>query len=175
MAAPSTERSNPRSIEELCGRFSPSLNRYFSRRVQDRAEIDDLVQQVFERLLRRGNVLDLERLGGYVFQTASSVLTDHARRRRTRHADMHDEFVETEHGGADFSAEHVLIERERLKRATALLLELPERTRVIFVLRRLEGMRYLDVAARLGISVRAVEKHMQRAVAHLARGMGGEE
>jgi len=43
-----------------------------------------------------------------------------------------------------------------LARATAVLLELPERTRVIFVLRRLEGMRYLDIAARLGISVSAV-------------------
>jgi RNA polymerase sigma-70 factor (ECF subfamily) len=33
----------------------------------------------------------------------------------------------------------------------------------------MEGLRYQDVAVRLGISVSAVEKHMARAVAHLMR------
>jgi DNA-directed RNA polymerase specialized sigma24 family protein len=40
---------------------------------------------------------------------------------------------------------------------------------VVFVLRRIEAMRLGDIAARLGISVSAVEKHMQRAVTHLMR------
>lgn len=144
------------------------------RRVRDRFEIDDMVQQVFERLLKRGDVTGMERLAGYVFQTASSVLNDHLRRRRSRHADAHDEFDERSHGDVDFSPEHVLLERERLARATAILLELPERTRVIFVLRRLEGMKYLDIAARLGISVSAAEKHMERAVARLAESLDPE-
>ena len=133
-----------------------------------------MVQQVFERLLKRGNVGGLEKLGGYVFQTASRVLTDRLRHRRSHHADAHDPFDEHSHGDVDFSPEHVLLERERLARATAALLELPERTRVIFVLRRLEGMKYLDIAARLNISVSAVEKHMERAVAHLAQSLDEE-
>lgn len=140
--------------------------------MRDRDDVDDMVQQVFERLLKRGDVAEIEQLGGYVFQTASSVLTDHFRRQRTRHADAHDEFNQRDHGDVDFSPEHVLLERERLSRATAVLLELPERTRVIFVLRRLEGMKYLDIAARLGISVSAVEKHMERAVVRLVEGLG---
>ena len=61
------------------------------------------------------------------------------------------------------------MDRQQLARATAVLLELPERTRVIFVLRRLEGMRLNDIAKRLGISVSAVEKHMQRAITHIMR------
>jgi RNA polymerase sigma-70 factor (ECF subfamily) len=142
--------------------------------MRDASEIDDMVQQVFERLLKRGDVSNVEHLGGYVFQTASSVLADHQRRRRSRHADAHDEFDERNHGDVDFSPEHVLMGRERLANATAVLLELPERTRVIFVLRRLEGMKYLDIAARLGISVSAVEKHMERAVARLAESVEPE-
>ena len=162
------------SFEALDRAFRVSLQRYFMRRVRDRAEIDDMVQQVFERLLKRGDVTGMDRLSGYVFQTASSVLADHGRRRRARHADAHDEFDDGAHGDVDFSPEHVLLGRERLARATAILLELPERTRVIFVLRRLEGMKYLDIAARLGISVSAVEKHMERAVARLMEGVGEE-
>lgn len=52
-----------------------------------------------------------------------------------------------------------------------ILQALPERTRVIFILRRLEGLKYQDIANRFGISVSAVEKHMERAVAQLAKGM----
>ena len=47
------------------------------------------------------------------------------------------------------------------------LMKLPERTRAVFLLRRLEGMSYSEIAIRLGVSVSAAEKHMLRAVRHL--------
>ncbi|MDQ8756231.1 RNA polymerase sigma factor [Sphingosinicella sp. LHD-64] len=169
LATPRAEAEEQASIEALSQTFRASLGRYFSRRVRDPVEAEDMVQEVFERLLKRGNIANLEHAGGYVFETASSVLADRFRKRRSHHADAHDLFDEHRHGDVDFSPEHVLLGREKLARATAILLELPERTRVIFVLRRLEGMRYSDIAARLGISVSAVEKHMQRAIAHLAK------
>ena len=134
-----------------------------------------MVQEVFERLLKRGDVGGVEHLGGYVFQTASAVLADRLRKRRSHHVDDHEEFDPRTHGDMDFSPEHVLISRERLARATAVLLELPERTRAIFLLRRLEGMKYLDIATRLNISVSTVEKDMQRAVAHLTTRLGDEK
>ncbi len=129
-----------------------------------------MVQQVFERLIKRGGVEGIGQIGGYIFQIASSVLSDNRRSQKVRHADDHEEFDPPRHGDVDFSPEHVFLVRERLARATAILLELPERTRVVFVLRRLEGMKYLDIAARLGISVSAVEKHMERAVVRLTEG-----
>jgi RNA polymerase sigma factor (sigma-70 family) len=162
----STERQA--ALEQLFDAFRIPLSRYFARRVRNESEIEDLVQETFERLIKRGGVDQLAHLGGYVFTTAASVFSDRLRSRRTRHADAHDEFDESADSGVDFSPEHVLLQRERLARATAALLELPQRTRTVFVLRRLEGMRYLEVARQLGISVSAVEKHMQRAVAHLA-------
>jgi RNA polymerase sigma-70 factor (ECF subfamily) len=49
------------------------------------------------------------------------------------------------------------------------LLSLPERTRTIFVLSRLEGCGYREIGSRLGISVSAVEKQMARATHHLTQ------
>lgn len=157
------------ALERLSRHFRASLLRYFGRRTRDTADLEDMVQEVFMRLIKRGGASSLERenLNAYVFETASSVIKDRLRKRITHHADAHEPFDARSHAGADFSPEHVLLGRERLARATAVLLELPERTRVIFVLRRLEGMRFNDIAARLGISVSAVEKHMQRAIHHL--------
>lgn len=159
------------ALDRLDRDFRRSLLSYFGRRTRDRADLEDMVQEVFERLIKRGGASELERqnLSAYVFETASSVLTDHLRKKVTHHSDAHEPFDQNQHGGADFSPEHVLMDRQQLARATAVLLELPERTRVIFVLRRLEGMRLGDIATRLGISVSAVEKHMQRAITHIMR------
>jgi RNA polymerase sigma factor (sigma-70 family) len=153
--------------------FRMSLHRYFIRRVRDRGEAEDLVQDVFVRLARRGGLGDVVNLSGYIFETAASVLQDRARRRQVRAADAHDTFDNERHAGEDFAPDRVLNGKERLRLVSAALLELPERTRHIFVLRRLDGMRYNDIASRFGISVSAVEKHMQRAVAFLAQRLGG--
>lgn len=154
-------------------RFRGSLLRFFERRVRDRIEAEDLVQDVFVRLAQRGDLHQIEFLGGYVFETASSVLRDRARRRAARAADAHDSYDVERHGGVDFAPDRVLDGRERLRQASAVLLELPERTRHVFLLRRVEGLRYQDIAARLQISVSAVEKHMQRALAFLLQRMDG--
>jgi RNA polymerase sigma factor (sigma-70 family) len=75
------------------------------------------------------------------------------------------------HGEEHLDPERLLRGREDLQAATASLLCLPERTRTVFILRRLEGQKYRDIAQHLGISVSAVEKHMIRAIEHLSSEM----
>lgn len=148
------------------------LRRYFLRKVPDQAEADDLVQDVFLRIVKRGGAEQLERFDGYVFETAASVLKDRLRRRAARAADRHIPFEPADHAELDVSAEEGLAAREALRAATAALMELPERTRTVFILRRLEALPYGEIAARLGLSVSAVEKHMLRAARHLVARAG---
>lgn len=159
------------AFDSLHRAYRAPLLRFFSSRISDGAVAEDMVQQVFERLVQRGDLESIENAKGYIFKVAQSVITDHLRKRGSRRSQVHEEFDESVHGGVDFSPEHVLDKRERLARAMDILQTLPERTRVIFILRRLEGLKYQDIANRFGISVSAVEKHMERAVAQLAKGM----
>jgi RNA polymerase sigma factor (sigma-70 family) len=162
------------ALKALASQFGPVLLQYFKRRIGDRFEAADLMQEVFVRLIRRGNMAALQDIRGYIFETASSVLTDRARKRRSRHTDDHESFDPTVHGVEGFPSDRVLIGEETLSRASRALLELPERARTIFVLRRLEGLRYQDIAQRLGISLSLVEKQMARAVAYLTQRMNDE-
>ena len=155
------------TIAGLSERYRSALQGYFAKRVSERSEIDDLVQEVFVRLVRRARGGDLEMAGGYVFVTASSVLNDWLRRRKVRKVSDHVEFREEYHGDVDFSAERVHIGIARLEFATELILELPERTRSVFVMRRLAGLKYKEIAKKLGISVSAVEKHMRKSMVQL--------
>jgi RNA polymerase sigma-70 factor (ECF subfamily) len=149
-----------------------SLTRYFQRRVRETADVEDLVQEVFTRIVARNDARPVGNLGGYVFQTAASVLADRGRRRSSRQADAHQEFDPVHHGDDELDPERVLSGKQSLRAATAALLSLPERTRTIFILHRLEGYKHREIAEQLGISVSAVEKQIIRAVQHLAKTVG---
>ena len=144
------------------------LTGYFQRRVRNADDVDDLVQEVFVRIVSRDSPERIDHLGGYILKTAGSILADRARRRASRRADSHVSFDPDRHGGADLDPERVLSGKEDLRLATAALLSLPERTRTIFLLRRLEGYRIGEIATHLGISISAVEKHMLKAIRHLS-------
>lgn len=156
-------------LADLNQRFRPALIQYFRKRVRRVEDIDDLVQEVFLRLTRRAQLGDIESVEGYVFHTAANVLRDRARRSAVRHEAAHLSLEETADPGSDISPERVLLGKEAVARLTAGLRQLPERTRDVFVLRALEGRKYAEIARLLGISARAAEKQMVKALAALGR------
>ena len=101
------------------------------------------------------------------------MLADRARRRLVRHADGHIPFDADRHGDLEPDPYRALSSKEDLRLAAIALHALPQRTRAIFVLSRLEGLTYREVASQIGISVSAVEKHMMRAIQHMSASFGG--
>jgi len=161
-------------LAQLDARFRRPLNRFFQSRTRDAAESEDLTQEVFLRLTRRAGDGPLENVDAFVFTVASNLLRDRGRRQAVRGVSV-DHSETLERGRAVDSAlveeihpQRVLDANDDLKRALQALNELPTRTQDAFVLRRVEGMSIKEVARTLGVSVSAVEKHLARAVAHLA-------
>ncbi|AHE52781.1 RNA polymerase sigma factor [Sphingomonas sanxanigenens] len=64
--------------------------------------------------------------------------------------------------------DEALIARHRLERLRSGVAQLSPRTREIFLMHRLDGRKYREIALELGISQSAVEKHIAKAMAHLA-------
>lgn len=155
------------SLADLSHRFRPALKAYFVKRAPDGVDADDLVQDVFVRLARRGELSTIRQVEGYLFQTAANVLTDRLRSRAARRREDHVPYRELDHAREDASPDTVLMGREALAQLLASLCELPERRRAVFVLHRFDGLRYGEIAKRLGISLSSVEKHMIKALAHL--------
>lgn len=67
--------------------------------------------------------------------------------------------------------DEVLVAYERLERVDAVLERLGSRTREVFLMHRIDGLKYREIAARLGITVSAVEKHVAKAVLALVECM----
>jgi len=162
----------PRSqVDDAARRFRAPLRRYFGARVRPGVDVDDLVQEVFLRLARRADDAELHAIEGYVFAVANSVLNDNHRRtaRRLPAGLGASEGLGTRAEPEERSPERILLGLEELDAVERALLELPERTRIVFALNRYEEFTYREIASALGVSTSAVEKHMMRALAHLAR------
>lgn len=162
----SHDRADDRT--ELIARFQEPLRRYFRKRSYDPAEVEDLVQEVFCRLMAKDDPQRIDNPEAYVFQAAANLLRDRARRHRTWAAARDELSSQSQDSIEEISPERVLQGRQAVADLRRALMELPERTRVIFVLHRFEEIKYSEIAARLGISVSSVEKHMMDAIRHLA-------
>jgi RNA polymerase sigma factor (sigma-70 family) len=164
--SPATE--DRRRIADLSVRYGQAVRRFFSRRLRDGADVEDLTQEVFARLLKRAEIGDIANIEGYLFHTAANLLRERARKASRRPGDetLADE-AEYAVSGEEFSPERILLGREAYARMVEALQELPERARTIFVLNRFEELSAAEIARRLGVSVSTVEKDMMRAIAHL--------
>jgi RNA polymerase sigma factor (sigma-70 family) len=149
------------------------LVRYFLRRGVPAEAAEDCAQEVFVRLARIDQA-SVDKPEAYLFTIASSVLVDRSRAARTRQEGKHgpiDELIP----GHDASPVQALEGKQALLRLAAILDELPERTREIFLLNRLEGLSYTQLAARFDMSVKSIEKQMSKALAHLRRRYESDE
>ncbi len=158
-------------LDHWARKFRAPLIHYIQRRAPARFEPEDLVQDIFLRLARRADLATIERVEGYLFQTAASVLADRYRK-DGRSLDFVESFDDSLQGEEVLTPERVVIGRESLDELVKALHLLPERTRNIFVLYHFEGVRQKDIAGRFEMPISTVEKHMARANKHLLQRVG---
>lgn len=130
--------------------------------VKDEATAKEIVQQVFFKLWRRKELLDKPvPLNAYLYKAVSNESINYIRQQKTRMA--HREAKQRLMPDAIASGENSGM-KDLEKRIAAVMEELPEKCRLVFQLSRYEDLRYNEIAHKLGISVKAVEKHITKAL-----------
>lgn len=134
-------------------------------RARGAKDAEDLLQELwFKAAAATGPISDPL---AYLYRVANNLMLDKLRSDRRR--DNRDR--DWAQDGGDFcgeaspepSQERVLLAREKFRAAEAVLLQLGERTDLIFRRFRLDGIGQAQIASELDISISAVEKHLQRA------------
>lgn len=147
---------------------SARLTRLVSRRTGSADDAHDLVQDVFYRLARlRGRLPDLERPQAYLRRIAANLLKDRAKLEGRRSAALHVVAQDETLLGND--QQRLLESRDMLRRLEAAIMRLRPRTREVFMAHRVEGLSYVEIAERTGLSVKGVEKQMSKALVQLDR------
>jgi RNA polymerase sigma-70 factor (ECF subfamily) len=147
--------------------------RYFRRKGLDAAAADDCTQETFIRI-NGVEVGELERPDAYLLRIASNVFLERIRRARVRRENLHVPIDSIELIDRESSPARIYEGRERLLRLAAILDELPERTKEVFLLNRMEGLTYTQLATRFRVSVGTIEKQIGKALAHLRARMDSD-
>ena len=155
-------------VEAIYTAHGPELARYIRRRAPEQ-DVGDLVQECFRRFAQsRGAAPSLiERPAAYLVQTARNLLAERVRADGRRMQADHGPFEEEDHAGPD---PHAALEaRDTIRRLADVVARLKPKTRTIFLMHRLDGLSYEEIAAAQGMSVKGVEKQMAKALGAIRR------
>lgn len=108
----------------------------------------------------------------FLFTVAANLLRDRSRRERVR-TNLKQEYAAQPELGLDLLDPHRVAEGQDMLRALyAALAELPEKTRRIFILYRIENVAKKTIAEEFGITEWAIEKQVGRAMGFLIDRLG---
>jgi RNA polymerase sigma factor (sigma-70 family) len=143
------------------------LRRLLYSRGHSQDDTEDLIQEAFLRLQQYTHGRTVNQPEAFLVRTVLNLLAD--RRRKHREVLLVPDAVESLALIDPNPSPDVVWEgQQRLRMFKAALRQLSPRRREVFILNRIEGYSFAQIAQKLGISVSMAEKHAARAMLSLA-------
>jgi RNA polymerase sigma-70 factor (ECF subfamily) len=154
-------------VASIAARYGPRLRRFLSVRLRNAADVPDLAQEVFLRLLRVEGYESIRSPEAYLFTIASHVIHQHAVRRSSEpvSVDVAEVFSELRTPASDDPSDQAA-QAQRLDELEHMLSQLPTRVATALVLHRVAGYSVQEVGDELGVSRETAKKYLARAVEH---------
>lgn len=151
------------AFEQVFTTHFKNLHAYACTLLQNEAEAEETVQQVFFKLWERMDRLHIEgSLAAYLYRAVYNESINHLRHRKVRQE--HRLHVAYSSRQDQEQPGNQLRNKELEERLHKALNTLPEQCRTIFQMSRFENLKYREIATRLEISVKTVENQMGKAL-----------
>lgn len=140
------------------------LRNYLNYRFNDTDIADEYAQNAFLILWENCGKIKPIQTKKFLFTTSYRLVLNHYRRNKIdkRHKEQ---LISDE---IDFKTPDILFDENELNlKIYAAIKALPEKQRIVFMMSRFEDQTYKDISELLQISVKSVEKRMQRALLNL--------
>jgi len=130
------------------------------------ADLDDLAQEVFLRLLRYSDDVAIDNPQGYLFRIAANVANEW--QERARHRKPHDDsWLEDLQVEFNDEPENTIAREMANKHMQEAVNKLPRRQREVLLLHVNEGLTYKQIAERQGLTYRVILRDLTRAYGQL--------
>jgi RNA polymerase sigma factor (sigma-70 family) len=163
-------------ISEVVKREGSRLRNFIRRRVTDPRDVEDVLQDVFYRLVEANRLLmPIDHITGWLFRVARNRITDLFRKKKPER--FSDSAAVDEEGEAlqiedllpspDAGPEALYLRNLLLDELELALDEMPDEQREVFVAHELEGSSFKELAEETGVSVNTLLSRKRYAVLHL--------
>jgi RNA polymerase sigma factor (sigma-70 family) len=164
-------------LTEIVVREESRLRNFIRRRVPDAHDAEDILQDVFYRLVEANSLLmPIDHVTGWLFQVARNRIVDFFRKKTPEPLANGGERGEDERfaldellPSPDAGPDALYMRKLLLDAFAAALAELPPEQREVFVAHEVDGQSFREQAARTGVSVNTLLSRKRYAVQHLRR------
>jgi len=153
------------AFKEMFDLYFEEIRNYLFYRSGDPELSTDLAQDTFLKIWEKRKKIYPGNIKALLYKIASDLFVSHYRRSRMVNQSGFGLHLITE----DLSPEELIQTEELRLNYEKALGELPENLRVVFLMSRMDNLKYHEIAERLGIGVKAVEKRMTGALKQLKK------
>lgn len=147
------------------------IQEYLDRRLRCKETAADLTQDTFMRLSEQMGRTRIDNFRAYLFSSARNLFIDHTRRQEHRKGEALDTEQMSAAEQSTPTLEQGAIAHQQLAALNEVIASMPAPCREVFVLVRVEGLTYVQIGERLGISSKTAFSRMVRALELLKAGM----
>ena len=141
------------------------LYRYAYYQTKDKQSAEDLVQEAFTKYWHKMSDIGEGKEKSYLYKSIKNIWLN-----KIEHQKVVMKFeTATKRLSQVHSPEYLLEMKEFKTKLNLAISNLPEGQREVFLMNRIEGLKYREIAERLEISQKAVEKRMSQALLHLRK------
>ncbi|MGV3765670.1 MAG: RNA polymerase sigma factor [Chitinophagaceae bacterium] len=164
------KRGDENALDVIYRKYWEGLFFYSYHLLKDKHACEDVIQDLFVRLWENREQLDVRlSLKAYLYASCRYALYKLIRKEQVRE-DIFDAIYERLHTETAYgSLEH----KELVQQINVIVNGLPPKCREVYELSRKENLSYKEIGERLGISVKTVENHINRALKELKQSLGG--
>lgn len=152
------------SLESLFGRYYSDLVSFIRAKYRKQHVCaEDIAQDAFLRLQRIENIQSLKNPRAHLYKTASNLAIDQFRRNKLmeKYLSFHHEKTDEDRGN---TPEKITELEMKLSILDKKLYELPPKCRQAFILHRVHGYSYKEIAKELSVSVSSIDKYLFQAL-----------
>jgi RNA polymerase sigma-70 factor (ECF subfamily) len=148
---------------------SKTIFNYIYYKFGNEEKANDAVQEAFVKLWENCAKVTPEKAKSYLYTVANNLYLNviKAEKVRLKYADLHSNSISNE------SPEYVLEEKQFKQKLDNALNDLPENQRTTFLLNRVDGKKYAEIAEIEGVGIKAIEKRMHLALKTLREKIDG--
>jgi len=162
--------SDQAAFEIVFNSFQGVIFNFLLFKTRDPYIAEDLLQETFLKVWKNRSTLDETRsLKNYLYTIADNLTHNHF-----RHAKVvadHLGRTESKMFTTIDNPQFILEEKEWYLALAAAIEALPEKTRIVFLMSRMEDLTYEEIADRLSLSIKTVESHMTKALKLLRKAL----
>ena len=156
------------AFEELFNRYYKPLVAYITTFTNDSELSEDIVQQTFITIwTQRAKLPPIKSIKSYLHKVSYNAFIDHYNKSKRNDAFFDDLKEKALRDLIDDNSEFT---ERRILKLTQIVDSLPARCKEILQLNKIEGLKYIEIAAKLDISVKTVESQMRIAFQKIREG-----